>query len=94
VSRPSRSTKAGNRGRHRHIDSPQTKVFHELEADPGSVLNVKPTDPRVAKVKKPKRSKAKRPERIGPPPARPSWLGSAEYVALLELRSELETGRA
>jgi hypothetical protein len=32
VSRPSRSSKAGNRGRHRHIDSPETRRWLELAA--------------------------------------------------------------
>jgi hypothetical protein len=31
--RPSRSTKAGNRGRHRHVDSPETKRWLELERE-------------------------------------------------------------
>jgi hypothetical protein len=63
-------------------DEPETK--DDLERDPESALNLKPTDPRVAK-----RKRKRRPKPLGPAPAQPPWMDPGEYEALLELRRGL-----
>jgi hypothetical protein len=82
VSRPSRSSRAGWRGRHRHIDSPETKVFHKLERDLDSILNLKPTESQ-------KRKKTKKRKPLGPAPHRPAWIEPGTYDALCRLRATL-----
>lgn len=75
--KPSRSERAGRRGRHRHVDSPETRAWHELAADaewldPAYVVpTVEPLPPVL-------------------PPACPGWLDRSEYEALLELRARVQ----
>jgi hypothetical protein len=79
MSRPSRSSRAGNRGRHRHIDSPETRRFEEMA--PGTEwlrADWQPPEPEPLP-----------PVEKSPAPARPSWLAEETYNALVALREEL-----
>jgi hypothetical protein len=93
MSRPSRSS---NRGRRRHVDSPETKRWQQIAETkdwlqpPESGDAGGQADPPQAVSAAPAKPNSEPVRNL--PRARPPWLDPAEYEALLELRANLDEG--